>query len=92
MKQRGEAFEGLDALARMEAFRTRCRSVHDLGLWAAATLGVAQAETYAGDLVATDIARPTGVDSVFDRLRQDFAESGLPHSDLWLRRRIQGVD
>ncbi len=52
------------------------------GLWAAEKLGLsgADAQTYAGEVVSTNLEEP-GFDDILRKIRKDFDEKGLEISD-----------
>jgi hypothetical protein len=92
LKDRGAALEGFYAHERELEFKARARRNLALGRWAGERLGLAPegAEAYGVALVAADVAGH-GEQSVFERLRADFHASGLPHSGLWLQRRMDAM-
>ncbi|MBU6372850.1 MAG: DUF1476 family protein [Alphaproteobacteria bacterium] len=87
--ERRDAFEREFAHAEELAFKARARASHDFGLWAAGELRLmeAEAERYAAALRAREV-QTGSLARVFEQVRADFHASGLPHSDTWLRRRL----
>ena len=70
-------------------FRAYVRRNRQLGFWAAERLGKSgeAAEAYAVTLIKTHLDGD-GDDSVFTKLRADFAAAGLPDSDHQIRREM----
>jgi hypothetical protein len=70
-------------------FRAYVRRNKQLGLWAAERLGKSgeAAEAYAAALIKTHL-EGDGDNSVFAKLRADFAAAGLPDSDHQIRREM----
>jgi hypothetical protein len=87
LKDRRDAFEAAFAHAQTQDFYAKNQETYRQGLWAARTLGMYEHafESYARNLVQASVADP---ENVFTRIRADFAESGLPHSEEWLRRQL----
>lgn len=92
LKERSDAFEAYFVHQETEAFFTRTHEARRVGLWAAETMGMAEdaASRYAQALVAAQIQGGAS-DPVFDKLRADFAASGLPFSEAWLRRQLAQI-
>src|SRR5215470_8716739 len=76
--QRERAFETQFALDAELRFKANARRNRFLGLWAARKLGLvgAEAESYARELVVTDVDNP-GSDSVFEKVSADFARRDI---------------
>ena len=76
--QRERAFETKFALDEELRFKANARRNRLLGLWAAKKLGLvgADAESYARELVTTDVDHP-GSDSVLERISADFARRDI---------------
>jgi hypothetical protein len=70
-------------------FRAYVRRNRNLGLWAAERLGRSDeaAEAYAATLIKIHL-EGDGDESVFAKLRADFAAAGLPDSDHQIRREM----
>jgi len=87
--ERRDAFERQFAYEQDLAFKARARASHDFGLWAARELSLleADADQYAAALRAREVETGS-LNRVFEQVRADFNRSGLPHSDAWLRRRL----
>ena len=91
-KERRDAFESRFAHDEALAFKAKARAARRTGLWVAQEIGLAaeQAETLAADLVENQVVRGDGSD-FFETVRAQFAASGMPHSETWLRRQIQSI-
>jgi hypothetical protein len=85
--KREEGFEKKFAHDEELRFRARARRDRLLGVWAAEKLGLtgAAADTYAKDLVASEIDAP-GDDGVFTKIRKDFDAKAVGQSDHQIRR------
>jgi hypothetical protein len=85
--KREEGFENKFAHDEELRFKARARRNRLVGLWAAEKLGIAgaAAESYAANIVATDLDNPDS-DSVFSRVRRDFDAKGVAQSDHQIRR------
>jgi hypothetical protein len=68
-------------------FKARAQRNKLVGLWAAEKLGIAgaAAESYASNIVTTDLDNPNS-DSVFRIVRRDFDAKGVAQSDHQIRR------
>ncbi len=91
-KERREAFEARYAHDEMLTFKAKARTARRAGLWAAQEMGLAaaQAESLAGQLVEAQVTKGEGA-GLFDRIRAEFAQSGLPHSESYVRRRLEAI-
>jgi hypothetical protein len=89
LDERRDAFELQFARDEELAFKARARASHQFGLWAAGELRLmeAEAERYAEELREREV-RSGSLGRVFEQVRADFQASGLPYSDVWLRRRL----
>jgi len=87
--ERRDAFELQFAHDEELAFKARARASHEFGLWAAGEMQLmqAEAERYAAALREREV-RTGSLGRIFEQVRADFQASGLPHSDAWLRRRL----
>jgi hypothetical protein len=85
--KREEGFEKQFAHDEELRFKATARRNKLLGLWAAQKLGLsgAEAESYAKDVVVTDLEEP-GEDDVFRKIRRDFDAKGVKDSDHQIRR------
>jgi hypothetical protein len=85
--KREEGFENKFAHDEELRFKARARRNKLVGLWAAEKLGIAgaAAESYAANIVATDLDNPDS-DSVFSIVRRDFNAKGVAQSDHQIRR------
>jgi hypothetical protein len=85
--KREEGFENKFAHDEELRFKARARRNKLVGLWAAEKLGIAgaAAESYAANIVATDLDNPDS-DSVFGMVRRDFDAKGVAQSDHQIRR------
>lgn len=85
--KREEGFENKFAHDEELRFKARARRNKLVGLWAAEKLGIAgaAAESYAANIVTTDLDNPNG-DSVFSMVRRDFDAKGVAQSDHQIRR------
>jgi hypothetical protein len=88
--KREEGFENKFAHEEELRFKARARRNKLVGLWAAEKLGIAgaAAESYAANIVATDLDNPDG-DSVFSMVRRDFDAKGVAQSDHQIRRTME---
>jgi hypothetical protein len=88
--QRERSFETRFAQEEEIKFKANARRNHLAGLWAASKLGIAaeDAEVYAKAIVLADLDRPNS-DSVFEKIRADFASKGLVQSDHQIRRTLE---
>ena len=88
--QRERAFETKFALDEELRFKTNARRNRLLGLWAAKKLGLAgaDAESYARALVTVGVDNP-GFDSVFEKVRADFARRDVIQPDEGIRRMME---
>jgi hypothetical protein len=87
--KREEGFESKFAHDEELRFKARARRNKLVGLWAAEKLGIAgaAAESYAANIVTTDLDNPNS-DSVFSIVRRDFYAKGVAQSDRQIRRTI----
>ena len=88
--QRERAFETKFALDEELRFKANARRNRLLGLWAAKKLGLAgaDAESYARGLVTTGVGNP-GSDSVFEKIRTDFARRDIVERGDEIRRMME---
>lgn len=88
--RREEGFERKFAQDAELRFKARARRNKLVGLWAAEHLGLsaAAAESYASEIVASDLEEP-GTDVVFTRIRKDFDDKGVARSDHQIRRTME---
>jgi len=91
-KERRDAFEARFAHDEMLNFKAKARTARRAGLWAAQELALPaeQAEALAAGLVEAQVAKGEGA-GLFDRIRAEFAQSGLPHSETYIRRRLEAI-
>ena len=89
--KREEAFEQKFAHDEEIAFRARMRRNKLVGLWAAEKLGLAgaDAQAYAGDVVAAGLDPPGIDDAVPSKLRMDFDAKGIIQSNHQIRRTME---
>ncbi len=87
--ERENAYEAQFAHDEDLRFRAYVRRNKQLGLWAAARLGKSgeAADLYTTSLIQTYM-EGDGDESVFAKLRADFAAAGLPDSDHQIRREM----
>jgi len=73
-------------------FKIQARRDKLLGEWAAAELGLkdSQMHVYAQSVVAADLSK-AGDDDVLKKLRADFAERNVKHSDHVIRRQMDAL-
>ena len=73
-------------------FRIHARRDKLLGEWAAAEMGLqgTQMHVYAQSIVQADLAKG-GDDDVLKKLRADFAQKNLTHSDHMIRRQMDAL-
>jgi hypothetical protein len=88
--QRERAFETKFAQDEALRFKANARRNRMLGLWAARKLGLAgtDAESYARELVATDVDNP-GSDGVFEKVSADFASRDIIEPGDAIRRMME---
>ena len=86
-EDRQKAFETKFALDEELKFKATARRNKLLGRWAAEKMGLSgdDAETYAKDVVLSDLEEP-GEEDVFRKIRKDFDEKGIAQSDHQIRR------
>jgi hypothetical protein len=87
--EREKAYEAQLAHDEDLKFRAYVRRNKNLGIWAAQKLGKSgeAAEAYAAALIQTHL-EGNGDESVFAKLRADFAAASLPDSDHQIRREM----
>ena len=85
--KREEGFEKQFAHDADLKFKANARRNRLLGLWAAAKLGLPEAEAaaYAKEVVIADLEE-AGDDDVFRKIRKDFDAKGVKESDHQIRR------
>jgi hypothetical protein len=88
--KREDSFEKKFAHDEELRFKAVARRDKLLGLWAAEKLGKtgADAEAYAGKIVAADVEE-AGDEDVFRRIRKDFDAAGVAQSDHQIRRTME---
>ena len=88
--KREEGFEKKFAHDEELRFKAHARRNKLVGLWAAEKLGLAgaAAEAYAKDVVTAELDKP-GSDGVFNKVRKDFDDKGVPQSDHQIRRHME---
>lgn len=88
--EREKGFEAKYAHDAALAFRIESRRNKLLGLWAAERMGKsgADADAYAGEVVAADMEEP-GEEDVFRKLRADLDASPAQVTDNEIRRQMQ---
>jgi len=88
--QRERAFETKFALDEELRFKANARRNRFVGLWAAKKLGLvgADAESYARELVTTDVDNP-GSDRVFEKVSADFARRDVVGRGDEIRRMME---
>ena len=69
-------------------FKIMARRNKLLGLWAAAEMGVADADAYAKDVVRADFAEP-GDEDVFRKIRADFDAAKIARSDHFIHGKME---
>lgn len=87
---RKKAYESKFARDQELKFKATARRNKLLGRWAAEKMGLTgeAAETYAKDVVLSDLAEP-GEEDVFRKIRQDFDAKGVDQSDHQIRRTME---
>ena len=87
--KREKSFEAKWAHDEELRFKIYARRNKLLGLWAAAEMGTIgpAADGYAKEVVASDFER-AGDEDVFEKIRRDFDERGVPISDHLIRRKM----
>ncbi len=87
---RKKAYEEKFAHDEELRFKAEARRNKLLGLWVAELLGLsgAEAETYAQELVMTDLQEP-GSEDVFRKVRADLDAKGVDISDHRIRHRME---
>lgn len=87
---REDAFEAKYAHDQNLRFKALARRNRALGLWAAEKLGLtgAEAEAYAGSVVAADLEE-AGEEDVYRKLKADFDAKGVDVSEHRLRRTME---
>ena len=85
--KREDGFEKKFAHDEALRFKAEARRDKKLGLWAAEKLGKtgAEAEAYAGSVIAADMEKAGDAD-VFAKIRRDFDAAGVTQSDHQIRR------
>lgn len=88
-KDREKAFEGKWAHDEELRFKVEARRAKLLGLWAAAEMGLsdAEAEGYAKSVVEADMAE-AGDEDVFRKIRSDFDARGVARTDHLIREKM----
>ena len=89
---REKAFEDKYSHDEKVSFDVEARCSKLYGLWAAEQIGIsgADAQTYAGEVVAANLEEP-GFDDVLRKVRADFDEKGLEISDHVMRVELDRV-
>lgn len=84
---RQKAFESKFAHDEELKFKATARRNKLLGRWAAEKMGLSgdEAETYAKDVVLSDLEEP-GEEDVFRKIRKDLDDKGVDQSDHQIRR------
>ncbi|WP_019643723.1 DUF1476 domain-containing protein [Novispirillum itersonii] len=85
---REQAFEAKFKLDQELEFRARARRNKLLGLWAAETMGVADADAYARGVVAADLEEP-GDDDVIRKVMKDLTDKGVEMTEGRLRIKLE---
>ncbi|MGE3627100.1 MAG: DUF1476 domain-containing protein [Hyphomicrobiales bacterium] len=87
---RKNAYESKFAHDEELKFKATARRNKLLGRWAAEKMGLTgeAAETYAKDVVLSDLQEP-GDEDVFRKVRKDFDEKGVDQSDHQIRRTME---
>jgi hypothetical protein len=77
--EREQAFERKFQQDQELAFKAKARRNKLVGLWAAEQLGLSgtAAEAYARDVVAAELAQPSGGEHLVAKLAGDFARKGI---------------
>lgn len=88
LQRRARALENNYAYEQEFMFKAQARRNKMIALWASAMMHHDDAQAYANELIAADIAQPDGA---FDRLRHDFNESGVVVLDDELRTRMANM-
>lgn len=86
---RKDAFENKYAHEQKLGFEVEAKTSKIFGLWAAAQLGLsgADAQTYAGEVVAANLDEP-GFDDIIRKVRADFDAKELTISDHMIRTEL----
>lgn len=87
---RKDAFEKKYAHEQKLGFEVEAKTSKLFGLWAASQLGLidSDAQTYAGEVVATNLDEP-GFDDILRKVAADFAEKGLNISDHTMKVELE---
>jgi hypothetical protein len=85
--ERGKSFEAEYIRNQERAFRITARRNYLFGLWAAAKMGLAEAEAYAKTVIAADLEAP-GDDDVIAKVRDDLASKGVVIAETELRAEL----
>lgn len=85
---REQAFEAKFKLDQELEFRARARRNKLLGLWAAETMGVADADAYARAVVAADLEEP-GDDDVIRKVLKDLTDHKVEMTEGRLRIKLE---
>lgn len=85
---REQAFEAKFKLDQELEFRARARRNKLLGLWAAETMGVADADAYARAVVAADLEEP-GDEDVIRKIMKDLADHKVEMTEGRLRIKLE---
>jgi hypothetical protein len=88
LQKRARALENNFAYEQEFMFKAQARRNKLIGLWAAAMMHRDDAQAYAEELIAADIAAPEGA---FARLHDDFNASGVVVLDDELRNRMSAM-
>ena len=90
--KRREGQEAKFALDEALKFKASAKRNKQLGLWAAAKLGITgdAAEFYAKDVVKADFEE-AGDDDVYRKIRKDFDAKGVEMSDHQIRREMEDL-
>ena len=90
LDDREKAYEKKFAQDEELKFKATARRNKLLGRWAAEKIGLegGAAETYAKDVVLSDLEEP-GEEDVFRKIRKDLDEKGVEQSDHQIRRTME---
>ena len=87
LDNRKNTFENKFAHDEELRFKATARRNKLFGLWAAAELGIADADAYAKDVVKADFEKP-GDDDVIEKVTADFTKAGKPMPEATLRAQL----
>lgn len=86
--EREKAFENKFKRDQELQFKVRARRNKLVGLWAAGKIGVADAETYAKEVVGADFQKP-GEDDVVEKIVGDATAKGVKLTAADVRREME---